>query len=53
MSGAYEAWIAADPFRRDVRVLTAGPQGFERTVQFGIDESKEEIKERVRATLKE
>ena len=52
-SGNYQAWISADPFRGGVRVLIMGPQGFERTVQFAIDENESEIKERVRATLEE
>ena len=30
ISGTYEAWIAADPFRGGVRVLLTGPSGFER-----------------------
>ena len=49
----YEAWITADPFRGGVRVLITGPQGFERTVQFAMDEDPVEITERVRATLDE
>ena len=50
---SYEAWITADPFRGGVRVLITGPQGFERSVQFAIDEEPVEITERVRATLDE
>ena len=49
----YAAWITTDPFRGGVRVLITGPQGFERTVQFAMDEDPAEIKERVRATLDE
>jgi hypothetical protein len=47
----YEAWIAADPRRGDVRVLLTGPHGFERAVQFAADEEPAVITERVRATL--
>ena len=52
-SANYQAWISADPFRAGVRVLIMGPQGFERIVQFAIDEGETEIKERVRAALEE
>jgi hypothetical protein len=48
----HEAWITTNPFR-GVRVLITGPLGFERTVQFAIDEDSFEITERVRATLEE
>jgi hypothetical protein len=34
----YEAWIAADPTQGGVRVLITGPQGFERTVAFALDD---------------
>lgn len=47
----YEAWISADPYRRGVRVLITGRQGFERTVRFAIDEDPAVIRERVRETL--
>jgi hypothetical protein len=47
----YEAWIAADPFRSGVRGLITGPQGFERTAPFGLDEPSATITERVRETL--
>ena len=47
----YEGWIAADPFRGGVRVLITGPQGFERTVTFALDESSATITERVRETI--
>jgi hypothetical protein len=36
--GPHEAWIAADPFKGGFRVLLTGPQGFERTVAFAIDD---------------
>lgn len=49
----YEAWIAADPFRGGVRVLITGPQGFERTVSFALDEDAAVIKDRVRQTIEE
>ena len=45
-----EGWIAADPFRGGVRVPITGPQGFERTVVFGLDEAPATITERVRET---
>lgn len=51
--GSHEAWIAADPFGRGVRVLITGPQGFERSVWFAMDEQPEEITRRVRQTLDE
>ena len=50
---AFEAWITTDPFRGDVRVLITGPRGFERRVDFAIDEESQEITARVRATLEE
>ena len=53
MSGPHEAWITTDPFRGGVRVLITGPQGFERVVQFAMDEDLVEIIERVRATMDE
>jgi hypothetical protein len=40
----YEAWIAADPFRGGFRVLITGPQGFERTVTFAIDDDPAAIR---------
>ena len=49
----YEAWITTDPFRGGVRVLITGPHGFERAVQFAMDEVLVEVTERVRATLEE
>ena len=49
----YEAWIAADPFRGGVRVLITGPQGFERTVTFALDEAPATITERVRETIED
>ena len=36
LNAPYEAWIAADPFRGDVRVIITGPQGFERYVAFAM-----------------
>jgi hypothetical protein len=47
----YEGWIAADPFRGGVRVLITGPQGFERTATFALDEPSATITERVRETI--
>jgi len=49
----HEAWIAADLFRGGVRVLITGPQGFERTVTFALDESLATITERVRETIED
>jgi len=49
----YEGWIAADPFRGGVHVLITGPQGFERSVLFALDEDPAVITERVRATIDE
>ena len=51
--GSHEAWIAADPFKGGFRVLITGPQGFERTVVFALDDEPAEIAERVRETLEE
>jgi len=50
LSVSYEAWIAADPFHGGMR---AGPQGFERVVQFDADDQPAEISRRVRETLDE
>jgi hypothetical protein len=47
----YEAWIAADPFRGGFKVLITGPQGFERTLVFALDDDEAVIAERVRETL--
>jgi hypothetical protein len=49
----YEGWIAADPFQGGVRVLITGPQGFERTVTFALDEAPATITERVRETIED
>jgi len=49
----YEGWIAADTFRGGVRVLITGPQGFERTVAFALDEAPATIAERVRETIED
>ena len=51
--GPHEAWIAADPFKNGFGVLITGPQGFERTVMFAIDDDPAVISERVRETLEE
>jgi len=50
-SRPYEAWIAADPFRGGFKILITGPQGFERTALFGLDDEPPIIKERVRETI--
>ena len=47
----YEGWIAADPLRGGIRVLITGPQGFERTVAFALDEAPATIMQRVRETI--
>jgi hypothetical protein len=49
----YEGWIAADPFRRGVRLLITGAHGFQREVGFAIDEEPAVITQLVRATLDE
>ena len=49
----HEAWIAADPFKGGFRVLITGPEGFERTVAFAMDDDPTVIAERVRETMEE
>jgi len=49
--GPHEEWIAADPFKRGF--LITGPQGFERTVVFALDEGPAVIAERVRQTMEQ
>jgi len=49
----FEGWIATDPFRGGVRVLITGPQGFERTVTFALDEAPATITQRVRETIED
>jgi hypothetical protein len=51
--GPHEAWIAADPFKSGFRILITGPQGFERTVVFALDDDPAVIAERVRESLNE
>jgi hypothetical protein len=51
--GPHEAWIGADPFKGGFHVLITGPQGFERTVAFSMDDDPAAIAERVRETLDE
>jgi hypothetical protein len=46
-------WIAADPFKKGVRVLIKGPQGFEHTAVFALDDDAAVIAERVRDTMEE
>jgi hypothetical protein len=46
-------YTAADRFKGGFRVLITGPQGFERTVIFAIDDDPAVIAERVRDTLEE
>jgi hypothetical protein len=50
---SYEGWIAADSFRGGVRLLITGPQGFERSVAFAIDEDPAVIAQHVRETIDE
>lgn len=52
-SKQFEAWILADPFGKMVRVLMTGPQGFERTVTFPVDEDPVLIELMVRETIDE
>jgi hypothetical protein len=49
--GLHEAWIAADRFRGDVRVIITGPKGFERYVAFAMNEDTSEISRKVRETI--
>jgi len=49
----YEAWIAADRFHGDARVIITGRQGFERHVAFAMNEDPSEISRRVRETIDE
>jgi hypothetical protein len=44
-------WIAAGPCRGVVRVLITGPQGFERTVAFALDEAPATSTQGVRETM--
>lgn len=53
LNAPYEAWIAADPLRGDVRVIITGPQGFDRHVAFAMNEEPFEISRRVRETIEE
>jgi hypothetical protein len=48
---SYDGWIAADAFRGGVRVLITGPQGFERSVMFGIGEDPMVITQQVRVSI--
>lgn len=49
----YAAWISRDLFSGGARVTISGPDGFDRTVYFGLDEELSTIRERVRQTLEE
>ena len=51
LAAPYEGWIASDPFKGGVRVLITGPRGFERVVQFAMDEQTSELTRSVRETL--
>ena len=53
IKASYEAWITTDPFHGGVQVMITGPLGFERSVEFAVDEESYEITERVRVTLEE
>jgi hypothetical protein len=53
LSAAYEAWIAADPFKDGFRLLITGPHGFERTVTCAVDDGPAVIADRVREALEE
>jgi len=39
----YESWTAVDRLPGGVRLLNTGPQGFERTVAFALDEAPKRI----------
>jgi hypothetical protein len=52
-SNQCEAWILADSFGKMVRVLMTGPQGFEHTVTFAVDEDPVSIEQMVRETIEE
>lgn len=43
IKAVYEAWITTDPFHGGVQVTITGPLGFERSVQFAVDEDSVEI----------
>jgi hypothetical protein len=49
--GPHEAWIAGDVFRGGVRVIITGPQGFERHVEFTMNEDPAELSRGVRETM--
>ena len=49
----YEGWIAADPFLGGIRVLITGPEGFEGTVTFALDEAPATITQRVKETIED
>jgi len=51
--GPHEAWIAADPFNGGFRMLITGPQGFEHSGAFAMDDDPALIAERVRETMDE
>jgi hypothetical protein len=53
VSGPHEAWIVADPFRGVFRVIITGPDGFERSVTFALDDDPAVLAERVRETVAE
>jgi len=53
VSGSYEAWISTDPRRGVVRVLITGPEGFERTATFALEDDPAVIQDRVRETLED
>jgi hypothetical protein len=53
VAGSYEAWIVADGFRPEFKVIITGPQGFQRMVICDMDEQPVLITERVRDTLEE
>jgi hypothetical protein len=53
VSGPHEPRIVADPFRGGFRVIIKGPEGFERTVTFALDDDPAVIAERVRETVEE
>src|ERR1035438_2207560 len=53
LAQTFEAWIAAGFRRGGVRVMITGPQGFDRTVAFDLDEDPAVITQRVRETIED
>ena len=43
LTESYESWITSDPVGGGVRVQITGPLGFERTVEFAVDEDPSRV----------